>query len=173
MRDAARHLPQRPQALLLHHRVLGLAQIFICLLQCRVYLRLVRGQRDFASREAYTTFVRGVVAKQNAGRRTRLAEEVAALRALPCRRLEALERRRVKVGPGSTIRVLNNVYSVPARLRGEWVEVWVGAEQIEVRYGQQVMLVVPRLCGQDKHHIDYRHIISWLVRKPRKSQHQR
>ena len=27
-------------------------------------------------------------------------------------------------------------------------------------------MVVPRLCGQDKHRIDYRHIISWLVRKP-------
>jgi hypothetical protein len=127
---------------------------------------LVRGHRDFASREEYTAFLHGVTAKQNAVRRARFAEDRAALRALPCRRLEALERRRAKVGPGSTIRVFNNVYSVPARLRGEWVEVWVGADQIEVHYGQQVVLVVPRLCGQDKHRIDYRHIISWLVRKP-------
>jgi hypothetical protein len=127
---------------------------------------LVRGHRDFASREEYTAFLHGVAAKQNAGRRARFAEEMSALRALPCRRLEALERKRVKVGQGSTIRVLNNIYSVPARLRGEWVEAWVGADQIEVRYAQQVVMVVPRLCGQDKHRIDYRHIISWLVRKP-------
>lgn len=25
---------------------------------------------------------------------------------------------------------------------------------------------MPRLRGQEKHHINYRHIISWLVRKP-------
>src|SRR5947209_19945519 len=25
---------------------------------------------------------------------------------------------------------------------------------------------MPRLRGHDKHHIDYRHIIGWLVRKP-------
>jgi len=127
---------------------------------------LVRGHRDFTGREEYVTFLHGVAAKQNAGRQARFAEEVVVLRTLPCRRLEALERRRVKVSQGSTIRVLNNVYSVPARLIGEWVEAWVGADQIEVRYAQQEMVVLPRLRGQEKHHIDYRHIITWLVRKP-------
>ena len=110
-------------------------------------------------------FLHGVAAKQNAGRRLRFAEEIPTLRTLPCRRLEALERRRVKVSQGSTIRVLNNVYSVPARLIGEWVEAWVGADQIEVRYAQQEMVLLPRLRGQEKHHINYRHIISWLVQE--------
>ena len=97
---------------------------------------LVRGHRDFASREEYTAFLHGVAAS-----RMRVGGAVCGgnteLRTLPCRRLEALERRRVKVGQGSTIRVLNNVYSVPARLRGEWVEAWVGADQIEVRYASR------------------------------------
>ena len=127
---------------------------------------LVRGSRDFATRAEYTAFVHGVVARQNAGRQQRIAEELAGLRPLPNGRLETLQRLLVKVMSGSTIRVLKNTYSVPARLIGERVEAWVGAEHIDVRYGQQTVLVLPRLRGQDKHLIDYRHIIGWLVRKP-------
>ena len=127
---------------------------------------LVRGSRDFAGRREYTVFVHGVVARQNAARQQRFAEELAVLRPLPAAPLETLQRLQVKVSSGSTIRVLKNSYSVPARLIGEWVEVWVRAEQIEVRYGQQTMLIAPRLRGQDKVRIDYRHIIGWLVRKP-------
>ncbi len=127
---------------------------------------LVRGSLDFATREAYTAFVQGVVARQNAGRQKRFGEELVALRPLPVRRLETLQRLPAKVASGSTIRVLKNTYSVPARLIGEWVEAWVGAEHIDVRYAQQTLLVLPRLRGQDKHLIDYRHVIGWLVRKP-------
>jgi hypothetical protein len=127
---------------------------------------LVRASRDFATRQEYTAFVQSVVARQNAGRQQRFAEELALLRPLPARRLETLQRLAVKVTSGSTIRVLKNTYSVPARLIGEWVEAWVGAEHIDVRYAQQTVLVLPRLRGQDKHLIDYRHIIGWLVRKP-------
>jgi transposase len=127
---------------------------------------LVRGSRDFATREEYTAFVHGVVARQNALRQQRLAEELRVLQPLPARRLETLQRLAVKVTSGSTIRVLKNTYSVPARLIGEWVEAWVGAEHIDVRYAQQRVLVLPRLRGQDKHCIDYRHIIGWLVKKP-------
>ncbi len=127
---------------------------------------LVRRSRDFATREEYTAFAQAVAARQNAGRQQRFAEELAVLRPLPARRVETLQRLRVKVASGSTIRVLKNTYSVPARLIGEWVEAWVGAEQIAVHYAQQTVLVLPRLRGQDRHVIDYRHIIGWLVRKP-------
>ena len=37
---------------------------------------------------------------------------------------------------------------------------------IEVWYAEQLVQTLPRLRGQDKHRIDYRHIIDWLVRKP-------
>src|SRR5204863_8900631 len=67
---------------------------------------------------------------------------------------------------GSTIRVKGNAYSVPARLIGEWVEAWLGVERIEVSYAEQVVQVMPRLRGQAKHWIDYRHVIDRLVRKP-------
>jgi len=127
---------------------------------------LLRGHRDFSSREAYGQFLRAVVAQRNAGRQERLAAELACLRPLPGQRLEAVERQRVKVGRGSTIRVKHNTYSVPARLIGETVEVRISAEQIEVCYAGASVQTMERLRGQDKHHIDYRHISGWLVRKP-------
>src|SRR5262249_50047655 len=77
-------------------------------------LRL-RGSRDFASRVAYGQWVRELVARRNAARAAAVAAEVARLRPLPARRLETMERERVKVSRGSTIQVKKNTYSVPAR----------------------------------------------------------
>ncbi len=127
---------------------------------------LLRGSRDFTSREVYRQFLHELVGRRNAGRQARLTAELACLRPLPARRLEAIERQRVKVGRGSTIRVKHNTYSVPARLMGETVEVRIGAEQIEVWYAGALEQTMARLRGQDKHHIDYRHLSGWLVRKP-------
>jgi hypothetical protein len=127
---------------------------------------LLRGSRDFASRDDYWEFVGAVQARRNAGRAAKVAVELTHLRPLPAGRLETLERVRVRVRRGSTIRVKHNTYSVPARLRGEEVEARIGPEEIEVWYAQHLVQRMPRLRGQDKHHIDYRHIISWLVRKP-------
>src|SRR5438552_1389200 len=42
----------------------------------------------------------------------------------------------------------------------------IGMEGIGVWYAQELVQRMPRLRGQDKHCIDYRHIIAWLVRKP-------
>ena len=46
MRDAAGHLPQRAQPLLLHHGLLCLAKVLIRLLQGRIHLCLVCSQCD-------------------------------------------------------------------------------------------------------------------------------
>jgi hypothetical protein len=127
---------------------------------------MMRGSRDFPSRDGYTAFVRQMFGQQNAGRAARLAEEVALLRPLPGQRLEACKRLRVRVERGSTIRVEGNVYSVASRLIGEWVEARLYAERVEVWYGQRRVEELGRLRGRGKHRIDYRHVIDWLVRKP-------
>jgi hypothetical protein len=127
---------------------------------------LLRGSRDFANREEYWAFVRTLVARRNASRAEKLAAELARLRPLPERRLETLERVRVRVGQGSTIQVKKNTYSVPSRLRGETVEARIGAETIAVWYAGSLVQTMERLRGQSKHRIDYRDVIDWLVRKP-------
>jgi hypothetical protein len=127
---------------------------------------MMRGSRDFSSRDSYWGFVRQVFAQQNAGRVGRLAEEVALLRPLPGQRLEACKRLGVRVERGSIIKVQSNIYSVASRLIGEKVEARLYAEHVEVWYAQKQVEQMPRLRGRGKHRIDYRHVIDWLVRKP-------
>jgi len=127
---------------------------------------LLRGSRDFEDRGAYSAFLKQLVARRNSGRKARFAEELRLLRPLPRQRLDAGKRLLVRVGPSSTIRVQHNVYSVHSRLRGERVEVRLGAESLEIWYAQRRVDVMPRLRGERKHQIDYRHIIEWLVKKP-------
>jgi hypothetical protein len=127
---------------------------------------MLRGSRDFDGRASYEAFLRQLFEQENAGRRDRLAEEVALLRPLPSRRLEACKRLKVRVETGSTIRLEGNIYSVPSRLIGERVEARQYAERVEIWYAQKRVEELLRLRGRGKHRIDYRHVIDWLVRKP-------
>jgi hypothetical protein len=127
---------------------------------------LLRGHRDFESREAYGRFLKELVTARNAGRRKRLDEELPQLRRLPERRRESYKRIAAKVDRGSLIHADQNSYSVPSRLMGERVEVRLYVEHVEVWYAQREVERFPRLRGRKKHHVNYRHIIDWLVRKP-------
>jgi hypothetical protein len=127
---------------------------------------LLRGSRDFQSMAEYAQFLKDLFAQRNAGRRARLAEEIAVMRELPARRMESAKRERVKVDSGSLIHVERNSYSVNSRLIGAQVEARLYLDRVEVWYGQKKVEDLPRLRGRGKHRIDYRHIIEWLVRKP-------
>jgi len=127
---------------------------------------MLRGSRDFSSREEYEQFLTKHIDVANQARSERFRVEVCALRALPAQRLDSSRRIKVRVGPGSTVSILFNVYSVHSRLIGEHVDAEVSSEHIDIRLGKQVVERLPRLRGRGGHCIDYRHIIDWLVRKP-------
>jgi len=127
---------------------------------------MLRGSRDFASREAYEAFVGELIDQLNAGRRQRLAEELAVLHSLPDHRYESCQRFDARVDSGSLIHVDRNAYSVTSRLIRETVEVRLYVEHLEVWYAQRLIERLPRLRGRNKHRVSYRHIIDWLVRKP-------
>jgi hypothetical protein len=127
---------------------------------------LLRGSRDFTSREEYTLFLRKLFSELNAGRRERFEEELKVLKRLPGSRFDSCKRFSTKVGPSSTIRVSHNVYSVESRLIGEVIKIHLYAEYFEIWYGQRLLDRIPRLRGSGNHYIQYRHIIDWLVRKP-------
>jgi len=127
---------------------------------------MLRGRRDFTSRKAYGDFLKRMFGQLNSGRKARLEEELKVLRRLPLRRFPAWRREDVRVSSGSTIRAGRNIYSVNSRLIGERVGVRLYAEHIEVWYAQRCVEKIPRLRGEGKHRIEYRHIIDWLVRKP-------
>jgi hypothetical protein len=127
---------------------------------------MLRGHRDFESRRAYAAYLCNVQDQLNAGRTDRLDEELKVLRRLPAGRLDACKQLEVRVGSSSTIRVLDNTYSVHSRLRDEKVQVRVYAEHLDVYYAQRRVERLPRLRGKRGHLIHYPHIIEWLIRKP-------
>jgi transposase InsO family protein len=126
----------------------------------------VLGSRDFPTRQAYEAFLADVVRRRNTTRAARFAEEQAVLRPLPPGPLDAGKEVRVKVRRFSTITVQNNIYSVPSRLIGCELRVKVRAETLEVFYQGTQVLTLPRLRGQYRHAINYRHVIWSLLRKP-------
>ena len=134
---------------------------------------LLRGSRDFDSRESYDEFLRGMIVRRNGLRRERLAEEVRVLRVLPERRLEAFSKESLKVSRNSTINVRDNVYSVPSQLIGERVEVRIYGAHLEVWYAGELVERMDRLRGESKAAINYRHVIHSLVRKPGAFAHYR
>lgn len=127
---------------------------------------MLRGSRNFVTRKDYELFLDKLFSQRNANRQAAHREELAVLRSLPTERLSACTKHTVKVGPSSVIRIKHNVYSVHSRLIREEVTVKLYAEHLEVWHGQSHIETIPRLRGSSNHHIQYRHIIDWLVRKP-------
>ncbi|UCE51322.1 MAG: IS21 family transposase [Desulfobacterales bacterium] len=127
---------------------------------------ILRNSRDFVDRSEYEQFVGKLFKQLNAGRNKRFLEEQAVLHRLPKHRIEACKKSTTRVGPSSTIRVNHNVYSVDSRLIGERIGVHLFMEHLEIWYGQKKIDTLPRLRGEGKHRINYRHIIDSLVRKP-------
>jgi hypothetical protein len=127
---------------------------------------LLRGSRNFVDRREYDHFLQKLFKQLNAGRRKRFLQEQAVLHRLPERRIESCKKMTMKVGPSSTIRVNHNVYSVDSRLIGEGIKVRLHMDRLEIWYGHKRVDTLPRLRGEGKHDINYRHIIDSLVRKP-------
>jgi hypothetical protein len=127
---------------------------------------LLRSSRDFFSRGEYEQFLQNMFKQLNTGRRERFKEELDVIRSLPAKRLGDYTEYSVAVRPSSTIRIKKNVYSVHSRLIKEKVTVRLYAEHLELWYAQRMVEKIPRLRGEGNHHVQYRHIIDWLVRKP-------
>jgi hypothetical protein len=127
---------------------------------------LLRGTRNFDDRVEYEQFLHKLFAQLNAGRNKRFMEEQAVLHRLPKRRIDSCKKQNIKVGPSSTIRVNHNVYSVESRLINEEVQVRLYMDRLEIWYAQKKVDVLPRLRGEGKHKVNYRHIIDSLIRKP-------
>lgn len=126
----------------------------------------VRGSRDFADRATYQRFLHELVRQRNLTRQVRFAVERQVLRPLPAAPLAPCRELRVTVSRFSTIHLLNNTYSVPARLIGTTLTVRLRSETVEAYVGTTLVCTMPRLSGRQQHRIQYQHVIWSLVRKP-------
>ena len=106
------------------------------------------------------------VRKANAHRRRRVEEDLAAMRELNVAKLPEYVEEDVHVSEWCTVRVKHCAYSVPSRLKGEWVRVRIYEDRIEVRYAGELQLTCEQLLGRNQCRIDYRHVIWSLMRKP-------
>jgi hypothetical protein len=127
---------------------------------------LMRGSRDFATYDEYLAFLHGILRAANARREVDVAEERATLKPLPKNWYPEYLEEDVGVSQWSTINIRSNVYSVPSKLIDERVRVRIFDEHIEIWYAQKKEFSTERLIGKKQHHIDYRHVIWSLIRKP-------
>lgn len=127
---------------------------------------LLRGSRDFNSLAEYEQFLAQVMTHRNERRQERLAEELAVMKPLTVDLLGPYQEYRLKVNRGSLIRVQKNVYSVPTGLIGRLVTVRVYEWHLEVYFREYLVEKMPRLVGQNRQQLNYRHLIDSLLRKP-------
>jgi hypothetical protein len=127
---------------------------------------LLRGSRDFADLETYESFLQGIFRRRNQLRQERINTEVSAMRPLDKAPLSVRREFRPKVSRQGTVRILENVYSVPSGLIGRTVIAQVDEWNVEIYYDCQLIERAPRLVGRKRATIQYRHILPTLLRKP-------
>jgi hypothetical protein len=127
---------------------------------------LLRVTREFESVPAWQEFIDEIARKANKNRGRRVGEELAVMRELAVSKLPEYVVEDAIVSDWSTIRIKHCGYSVPSRLIGSWVRVWIFEDKLEVYFADELQLCCERLRGRGLHRIDYRHVIKSLVRKP-------
>jgi hypothetical protein len=131
---------------------------------------LLRGSRDFAQLAEYRRFVAEVAMRFNARTHKALTIERACLRPLPLRRASDYEELDARVTKFALIAVKSATYSVPSRLVGHRFKVRIYEDRIEGYLGEHRILQAPRLrrtsAVQHPRHIDFRHLLPALKRKP-------
>jgi len=135
---------------------------------------LLRGSRDFSSIADYRQFVREIVTRQNRRNHKKYLEELPYLNALPEKKTTAFKEVRVRVTSSSTIRVNDNIYSVPSRLISMILKVRIYDDRLECFIDDEPVHSLERKrrsAGNRVHHINYRHVIGSLIRKPQAFRH--
>lgn len=130
----------------------------------------LRGHRDFASIDAYQTWVDQVVARLNKRCHSRFLEEQLVLQPLPNELSADYQIVHTKVTRSSTIEVRRVLYSVPSRLIGERIHIRLYHDKLMLYAGQCHAITLPRLYpapGESRaRRIDYKHVIRTLATKP-------
>ena len=127
---------------------------------------LLRDSRDFADWNAYQAFIDQVVEQMNRGKQDKLRGELEHMEPVTSAWAPTFKELQARVGKQSTLRILENTYSVPSRLIGERVKVRVYDMNIEVWHAEAHQFTTERLVGRSRSRIDYRHIIWSMRRKP-------
>ncbi len=127
---------------------------------------LLRGSRDFAAEAEYRQFLTALRQERNLPRQGKLQEELAKMQPLPAHRTQTFREISVVVRRTSIVRISGVTYSVPSRLIGHRLVARIHSRTIDLVYRGEVIERLERTRGRQHPRIDYRHMISSLVRKP-------
>jgi hypothetical protein len=127
---------------------------------------MLRGSRNFENIDEYNRFLQDLVIQRNKGKSKRFEEDLKHLHPLPESRLNTDKIFTPKVTKNSTISINSNIYSVHSGLIGERLKVRQKSDSLEIWLGTDLVDLVPRIRGSNRHSIHYRHIIDSLIKKP-------
>ena len=120
--------------------------------------------------DEYRDFIRNIIKQHNQRSAKNIEIERVALRALPSTKAVDYTEIIAVVSCTSTIDVKRVTYTVPSRLIGERLNVRLYNERLECYLGSIHALSLERVHaptkGKRARKIDYRHIISSLIKKP-------
>jgi len=137
---------------------------------------LLRGSSDFDTIEAYRCWIDEIVCGINERNRDRIALERETLLPLPMIRTSDYNEKVVRVTSGSTITVGKVLYTVPSRLIGQTLRLHIFDDRIDGYVGTALALTLPRISianNRRERHVDYRHVIESLERKPQAFRYSR
>jgi len=126
----------------------------------------LRGSYDFDSIAHYQQFIDQVVAKHNQRHQKLIKIERQQLQPLPAHRTIDFDEITARVSTTSTIIVKKIMYSVPSRLIGQRLRVHIYDDRLMCYLGGEKTLELPRLRAKTGKCVDYKHVITSLVRKP-------
>ena len=125
-----------------------------------------RGSRDFDTADDYAGFVRQMVERRNRLIEGKLEQEMLCLGSLPPAPVPEYVNYQARVRKWSAIQVAGHSYSVPSRLIGKEVQIRLYADWVAVYYKGHLVECMERVSGEREAHVNYRHAIGSLVRKP-------
>jgi transposase InsO family protein len=134
---------------------------------------MLRGSRDFDSLDTYRTFVREIISRHNKRIEKAALEERAFLKQLPERKTCDYSEERIRVTTSSSICIKKVTYSVPSRLIGMLLKIYLYDDRLECYVGGDHVITLPRLRTNKtrRHCIDYRHVIGSMAKKPQAFRH--
>ncbi|CAN5380685.1 hypothetical protein BH10PSE19_BH10PSE19_22720 [soil metagenome] len=138
---------------------------------------LLRGNSDFASLGTYQEFIDIVVNQHNRRNAKAIAVERDNLQALPCHKTLDYTEVCAAVSRSSTIDVRRVTYTVPSQLQSEVLRIRLYHERLECYLGSRFVCQLARVYPTGKlaraRHINYRHVIHSLVKKPQAFRYSR
>jgi len=137
---------------------------------------LLRGSYDFTSVEDYQNWLDGVVSQHNRRNAKAVNIDKEALQVLPNHKATDYIELSARVTTSSTIEVRRVTYTVPSRLQGETLKVHLYQDRLICYLGSIHVISLKRIhtMGTKRgRHVDYRHVIKSLIRKPQAFRYSR